>query len=1274
MDTLEDFMSKDLKMTKKPSMIITNKNKSANNANGEIQGNATKVPIVNRDNEKLKPIINHRKRKKSNKNVANVGNDETTSDDIPKSQEVQNESDQYNNEKTLNGKESETERNSTYGTNENIIGRSKRIRKQTNFDNYITSSKKDTNCKKKTSVNIISGSPEASSTVKSNTKKNGNSKNSITPVLTRESLPLHCNNVSEQHSSVKNIKDISQEELNDSCRNTEISGDCKYDEGTDSKVSTINTLICETTNLKLDHTECSDDKSLILVEQNLSSESPLTTPAKRRKGRPRKTSLQQINDNTVADAPVLNKRHSGKSYNVTSNDDLSDDSNTESNLSNSFPARRRGRPSKGRGRSRAQSTLDTEYIPKLKGPTPSNNLKSDSAPVAKDTSNTLQVTIECGKCKETMQKKQWSWHSLTKHNDMCWIEGKEPLDLDDEKVTKRILAAAIKKRKGKLSCEKCGTIKRSVNGFLSHLQFCGKSDEERQALMMKCPICDAVMMPSSMEIHERMHRQAEENKLKELKLFPPNTEKVKRKAAEKAVTKISEFTELVKDVPIERKMKLNKCLLKNLIKAPEQKKYIPGVWKGKWRKELNLGNTLSCHQIRCNFTTSSLEDMQTHFSTCNFVPQEGYLCKICKYSTNNKEEMITHIMETHGAVDEDDKCSDFEEESYPNEKLSGMVLDKHHSFRLHWTEPFHPAIQWTMEFEQRNYEFRLYENHTPNQFTLLKNADAAKYLPQLEVSMRTRTGSTNSENLSDTETSWKQWQRFEGGFDKGNPMFFVGGPIWALAWLPIPSPIYRKNPTQYIALSTHPCMQSEYSVGSAYVGHNIIQIWSTGSLDQEADKGRVPSLSYALAHDAGTIWCLEWCPSGCYQDESLNNYEKKQEIQPTLKRMGMLAAACSDGNVHIYSLPFPEELGFEKTEKHTWPIYRTDPVMTLVVNMPMYDRNKQNWQCTKLSWSKEHNHKIIAAGFSNGYIALWDLTCQSPISMQKRQNTYIVNAFQHFFAHGNAVSMVAIVPYNQGRFLASGSVDRMYKFWNTDDTSAPQSSAQRGFIADGAWMTHWPCAVISFDDALGYKHTNSYLIPFRDKESKLYPILPTNSPTYTVSVSDYGNSIAHGTLAGEIATIFLQQIIYIKDHEKGLHKKKKLSSYVEVVDVTEMKNEYKNSTEYHYLPQTYDECKDRFGIIFYDKLQDSERTEPSQSIQEKMTPVHVEQYPFMSVNRISWNPNTWSYLWLGAGYQNGMVRLLHFKYMAPYSGFKTHLDQHAEQMLKKTRDIKQESS
>ena len=51
--------------------------------------------------------------------------------------------------------------------------------------------------------------------------------------------------------------------------------------------------------------------------------------------------------------------------------------------------------------------------------------------------------------------------------------------------------------------------------------------------MVSCPICNAVMMPSSMEIHKRTHRQSERSKIIELQLRTTDNERVKRKAAEK---------------------------------------------------------------------------------------------------------------------------------------------------------------------------------------------------------------------------------------------------------------------------------------------------------------------------------------------------------------------------------------------------------------------------------------------------------------------------------------------------------------------------------------------------------------------------------------------------------------------------------------------------------------------------------------------------------------------------------------------------------------------
>lgn len=68
----------------------------------------------------------------------------------------------------------------------------------------------------------------------------------------------------------------------------------------------------------------------------------------------------------------------------------------------------------------------------------------------------------------------------------------------------------------------------------------------------------------------------------------------------------------------------------------------------------------------------------------------------------------------------------------------------------------------------------------------------------------------------------------------GMPTFFVGGPVWAMAWLPIPTPLFSHEVDQYLAISTHRTMESEYSLGRSYVGKNVIQVWNVGKLNNKS--------------------------------------------------------------------------------------------------------------------------------------------------------------------------------------------------------------------------------------------------------------------------------------------------------------------------------------------------------------------------------------------------------------------------------------------------------
>ncbi|XP_011500015.1 PREDICTED: general transcription factor 3C polypeptide 2 [Ceratosolen solmsi marchali] len=922
--------------------------------------------------------------------------------------------------------------------------------------------------------------------------------------------------------------------------------------------------------------------------------------------------------------------------------------------------------------------------------------------------------VSCGKCNVEILKSQWSHHNLSLHNDLGWVKGTtKPNFENDEKLLKRILFNAIKRRKGNLVCEICNVIKRSVLGFLSHTTFCGKDEEEKRALMVTCPICDAVTKPSSLEYHERMHKLQTEEKQKtnfseadDINLGS----KIKRKAAEKAITKISQFTAIVNDkddkdclFSSDKKLKLNFSSVKKLIQKPQLMKKIPSTLLGKWKKNLNIGEYAICNQAGCQFNSKSLNEIKQHYAVCNFTPQENFSCKICQFQTLSENEIVSHALQKHSIEDNYDihlSLSDTESFSSDNideidkesEKNPGLqkkfffkesIKSSNKIFRFLFKDgvchtklnkPFYTAFQWTLEFEKKNYKFNLFKELVPNTFKLLSVNESKEYFPIIEQSMLMKSEKTNNEDL--LKSKWKKWKRFEGHCIQDNPTFFAGGPIWALAWLPIPSLLaFSKNISQFIAVSTHPTMDIEFSVGKIYTKKNIIQIWNFGDLNNKTSNMYNPKLAYAIIHEGGTVWCLDWCPSGCYQHEQLPGFINENG-QP--KRMGLLAAACSDGCVRIYSLIFPEDLPSysdcnktinnfdDKKVENIYPIYNTEPVLQLIVNLEMFDQKQQIWQVTKLSWTKENEHNVIVAGFSNGYIALWDLTSKSSMLKTKRGNTIFLNSYRHFFAHHHAITMAYLIPQDNKRFLATASLDRHYKFWDLEDITNPRNFLKKSFVTDGSWLNNWHCALIAYDDALSMNHSYSYCLPLREYTYKYYNLLPTNSTSYTISTSDFGNSIANGTLAGEVLAIFPEQLLYIRDMDKTLPRKRHISivSSLELIDfqndskskesVQTKKREKNDNIDYNYMPSTYIDSNDRFGLKFCDKInffRDEYSSEQPKNHKktltcEMMKNVPIEQYPFTSVNRLAWNPNAWSFLWLAVGYQNGFVRLISFKSLA----------------------------
>ena len=121
-------------------------------------------------------------------------------------------------------------------------------------------------------------------------------------------------------------------------------------------------------------------------------------------------------------------------------------------------------------------------------------------------------------------------------------------------------------------------------------------------------------------------------------------------------------------------------------------------------------------------------------------------------------------------------------------------------------------------------------------------------------------------------------------------MFFCGGSIHSVAWCPTPVETTANlvERDQYLAVSAFSeGDRFRSATQSSFNSKYVIQIWNCGKLRNHESPTVAPKLELCIAHHFGRIWSLAWCPSGCYDDS----------------RLGLLAAACSDGSVRLFSIP-----------------------------------------------------------------------------------------------------------------------------------------------------------------------------------------------------------------------------------------------------------------------------------------------------------------------------------------------------------------------------------
>lgn len=354
---------------------------------------------------------------------------------------------------------------------------------------------------------------------------------------------------------------------------------------------------------------------------------------------------------------------------------------------------------------------------------------------------------------------------------------------------------------------------------------------------------------------------------------------------------------------------------------------------------------------------------------------------------------------------------------------------------------YESAYKWTIQFYEENYSNFLY----PKLFQTISNlkyitdqAERSRYLPTNTISMDVETVKLHKtlNNNQGTERNWKKFQLFETETQGDAVTIYCGGPIWAMAWAPTPCQYISD---QILAISCLREHNINFPTDETFTSSEMIQFWNFGPLKNREKTWEEPKLEFCLAHDHGNVWCMEWCPSGCFNEYYENDVPENRSNH--LARIGLLALACSDGSLPIYTISSeyllkpamnsfiktegPEEENSENVESRQSKenflssesgsntpeslddvkIFKTKPSFNLILSDNI-DQNLGTWpyQCMKLSWTKYKNHEIVAAGYSNGAVALWNLMTESPLLRSEEDGVIILKPYHLFRAHDAPVT------------------------------------------------------------------------------------------------------------------------------------------------------------------------------------------------------------------------------------------------------------------------------
>lgn len=339
-----------------------------------------------------------------------------------------------------------------------------------------------------------------------------------------------------------------------------------------------------------------------------------------------------------------------------------------------------------------------------------------------------------------------------------------------------------------------------------------------------------------------------------------------------------------------------------------------------------------------------------------------------------------------------------------------------------------------------------------------------------------------------------------------------------MQWIPFPESY--KGP-QILAVTCKRDINSFMSYSKASPESCFIQLWA---FEKESHSSKTSvservSHIYSIAIDNGPIYDMKFCPSGGYNETD---------------RLGLLACTSLSGKIYIYALPLPKNVAKEKDDNSV--MIKLDPSLILDSGISV-----QNIFGCKISWSRNKNHSLVAAGFSNGFVALWKLDTQSALLRKQTSEGVILTPHLTFVAHQEAITCLVFHHSSTSDYLLTGSHDRRLKIFQlNDDTQYLEIFCLKcpSRVSCGEWPANWIAFFYSCDSEFSFQRSELKL----KNPNELGPVLDygslcnISSSITDVAVNEWTDVIFYGSSAGDVLGSYRPNYLLTTGSEKSIER------------------------------------------------------------------------------------------------------------------------------------------